>query len=388
MLRRPVLILLGACFLTASAAWADEVGYVECSNHPEDTKVLSRAAMTEGVVASLPCGERFTILQSGFFFSRVQTKYGKVGYVLSSLISRDYAASSVPQPTPAKMTARTPSDSVTSAVLVPHNAAIPTPAHPRPATAATASAPQVPETVTTFEPHPNALTPPQPTPAPPPTPASAPRVNLPEATVAVVQPHSAIAAQPEPEPAQPIASALRPASGRGLEKPIPHVRRAPLIDLFGGYGFAQLNSGGGKASNLNGALGSFSWNVQPWLQIIADSSYNFVTANGVKTVLYGNHYGPRFFLRGRRRGASPFVEALFGGSRADTTVSGVGGYTASDQSFSVKAGGGLDFQPSRHLEIRLFDVDYYRTSFGANAHQNNYWASAGIVVRLLGGASE
>jgi hypothetical protein len=36
----------------------------------------------------------------------------------------------------------------------------------------------------------------------------------------------------------------------------------------------------------------------------------------------------------------------------------------------------------------LFDVDYYRTSFGLNANQNNYWASTGIVLRLFGGRSE
>jgi hypothetical protein len=174
-----------------------------------------------------------------------------------------------------------------------------------------------------------------------------------------------------------------------LERPIPERRRAPRIELFGGYGFARLMGAGGKGTNLNGALGSFGWNVNPWLQIVADSSYSFVTASGTKTVLYGNHYGPRLFLRGRKsRGAAPFVEALVGGSRADTTVTTTGGLSVSDQSLSFKVGGGLDFRPSRHFEIRLFNVDYYRTSFGVNAHQNNYWASTGIVVRLFGGASE
>jgi hypothetical protein len=48
----------------------------------------------------------------------------------------------------------------------------------------------------------------------------------------------------------------------------------------------------------------------------------------------------------------------------------------------------VDFRPSRRWEIRLFDFDYYRTSFGTNAHQNNYSASTGIVLRLFGGRSE
>jgi hypothetical protein len=133
-------------------------------------------------------------------------------------------------------------------------------------------------------------------------------------------------------------------------------------------------------------MGSFGWNVKPWLQIVADSSYNVVTISGTKNVLYGNHFGPRYFHRSRNRwGLTPFVEGLVGGSRSDTTVSGA---TASDKCLSIKAGGGVDIHPSRHLDIRLFDVDYYRTSFGTNLHQNNYWASTGIVIRLFGGGSD
>ncbi len=174
-----------------------------------------------------------------------------------------------------------------------------------------------------------------------------------------------------------------------MERSIPSTRKQPLVELFGGYAFVRLDNGGGYGSNLNGALGAFGWNVKPWLQIVADTSYNFVTVSGTKTVLYGNHFGPRYTHRGRNKwGVTPFVEVLFGGTRADITVSGTGGYNTSDNSLSIKAGGGLDINPSRHFEIRLFDFDYYRTSFGLNSHQNNYWASTGIVVRLFGGRSE
>jgi hypothetical protein len=161
------------------------------------------------------------------------------------------------------------------------------------------------------------------------------------------------------------------------------------VELFGGYSFARLVGAGGTASNLNGAMGSFGWNLKPWLQIVADSSYNFITVGSTKNILYGNHYGPRYFHRRQNRwGLTPFAEALFGATRADTTISGTGGYTTSANSFSIKAGGGLDIRPSRRLEIRLFDIDYYRTSFGPNLHQNNYWASTGIVIRLFGGGSD
>jgi hypothetical protein len=163
-----------------------------------------------------------------------------------------------------------------------------------------------------------------------------------------------------------------------------------LLELYGGYSFARMvGSSGGSTSNLNGAMGSFGWNMKSWLQIVGDSSYNFVTVSGTKNVLYGNHFGARYFHRSRNRwGITPFAEGLVGGSRADTTVTGTGGYTTSSNCISYKAGGGIDIHPSRHFDVRLFDVDYYRTAFGTNQHQNNYWATAGIVIRLFGGSPD
>ena len=452
MLRnRLLLIVLGGSLVTGSAAWADEVGYIDCTSHPEDTKVLAKAAKTQEVAAVLPCGERFTILQGAFFFSRIQTKDGKIGYVFTNQISRDYAAASAPQLTPAKMAARSsnplatiagvlrpkptqglrlpappartetpastskvsetpatvaqttpttispqaaPAPAQAAASIFPAKTAIvvqaSTPGHaePKPAQHATAPANFPAKTAVVVQPEPATPAPGQPQPAAAPVPASA--SNLPDTSAVVVQPEASTAAQPEPTPertpAEPTAAAFRPAS---LEKTIPSSRREPLIELFGGYGFARLDGGAGVASNLHGAMGSIGWNVAPWLQIVADSSYNVVTITGTKNVLYGNHYGPRAFLRGRNRwGITPFVEGLVGGSRTDTTVSGTGGYTTSVNCISFKAGGGLDIRTSRHLTIRLLNVDYYRTSFGTNVHQNNYWASAGIIVRFLGGGSE
>jgi len=136
-------------------------------------------------------------------------------------------------------------------------------------------------------------------------------------------------------------------------------------------------------------MGAGGVNIKSWIQLVGDSSYNFVTVNGVKTKLYGNHYGGRFFYRKLNRwSATPFAEALIGGTRLTASVSGTGGYSISNNSISYKVGGGVDLHPYRHIEIRVIDFDYYRTSFGTNLHQNSYWATAGIVVRLFGGRAE
>ncbi len=431
MPRNRFLILLGACLLSASAAWADDVGLIDCSTHSEGAQVFAKPRRTPELVASVPCGERFTILVYGFVFSRIQTGDGKVGYVYSNLIAVDRAGAPAQKPPSAQIVTASEKVAIRTAPVVqpapsapaqpqPAPAQVaPAPVAPAPAPVATPPAPlssePVPHTaisnapqtnVTVARPDPPAPAQLQPAPArPAPAPASepassfsvsapaspAPTANAPEPSAPVAQPDPSAQPQPEPAPAQPAAPPIRPVNDRATwEKPNPGgVRRAPLIEVFGGYAFARLDGGGGTATNLNGALGSFGWNLKPWLQLVADSSYSVVTVGTTKNVLYGNHFGPRYFHRGRNRwGATPFVEGLIGGSRADTTISGVGGYTISANCLSYKVGGGLDLHPSRHWEIRLFDVDYYRTSFGTNVQQNNYWVSTGIVLHLFGGRSE
>ena len=443
MLRNRLLILLGVSFIAASAAWADDVGYVDCSNRSEDTQVFGKPRKTPEVVASVPCGERFTILVYGFVFSRIQTGDGKVGYVYSNLIAVDRAATTTQQAGTVQMAAaktKVPSTRTPAAAPAP---AVSAQSQPAPAQSAPTPAPVPTSTVseTTVTAAPSTSLPPQPQSAPaqslpapvpepaspaavsktaepvaavvqpaspapaqllpmPPQPASAPVpepvspspvTNAPEAAASVAQPIRNAPKEPESAPAEPATPSIRPATDRATwEKPLPSMRRrAPLLEVYGGYSFARLAGAGGTSSNMNGGMGSVGWNVKSWLQLVGDSSYSFVTSAGVKNVLYGNHFGARYFHRSRNRwGLTPFAEALVGGSRSDTIVSGTGGYTTSVNSLSYKAGGGVDIHPSRHIDIRLFDVDYYRTSFGTNLHQNNYWASTGIVLRLFGRGSE
>ena len=449
MLRNRFLILTGGCFLAASAAWADNVGFIDCRDHPDPTQVFAKARQSHEVVASVACGERFTVLQYGFIFSRIQTKDGQIGYVYSSVISADRSGAAVPAPatTSTRATPATSTVPAATATVAQPNSAAPAQTQAAPAQPAATPSPQVPAATSNLPSAPVAdvpaspitpaqtqpalaqpapveplvkaasvkethATPIQPTPAASTQTQSAPvqvaateaaapaAASTPEVTASVAQsdatpatqPNSTPIAQPEAAAADAATPAVRPASAReSWEKPNAGMRTIgprtlPLIELFGGYGFARLD-GGGTWSNMNGIVGSFGWNVKPWLQIVADSSYDFVTVSGTKTVLYGNHYGPRVFGRMRNRwGITPFVEGLIGGSRADVTVSGASGYSTSTNTLSYKVGGGLDMKPSRRIEIRLLDVDYYRTAFGTNVHQNNYWASAGIVIRLFGGS--
>lgn len=245
----------------------------------------------------------------------------------------------------------------------------------------------------------------QTTPAPAATSSSAPATDAPPAmdaakpevtaatdatTAAATQPQPGAEAQPQPEAPAPV-EAVKPAKQQRWEKPNYGAKSASLLELFGGFAFARMNNSGSYSNGLNfpGAMGSFAVNVKPWIQIVGDTSYNFQNSNGVKNIVYGNHYGARIFARGKTRwNLAPFGEVLVGGSRADTTVAATPGYpayTTSTNCFSIKGGGGVDVHPTKMFSIRLIDVDYYRTSFGTNLHQNNYWVSTGIVIKLMRG---
>src|SRR5205823_12857078 len=148
MSRIRLFILLSGCFLMASTALADDLGYVDCASHPESTQVFSKARQTPDSLGTVACGERFTILVYGFVFSRVQTKDGQVGYIYSNLISVDHGgtavakSAAVPAPATSQATPTTASavpaamqPSATAKVDSPPVTTTPAPAKPAPAQA-------------------------------------------------------------------------------------------------------------------------------------------------------------------------------------------------------------------------------------------------------------
>ena len=159
--------------------------------------------------------------------------------------------------------------------------------------------------------------------------------------------------------------------------------KEPVAELFGGFAEVHLTDGT-LVGNAPGIVGSAAWNVRPWLQIVGDTSYNFSTYSGTHIALYGNHYGPRVFYKERNKWrASPFAEFLIGGTHISNSANGA--TLSADLSLSFKIGGGLDYNVSPHFAVRVFEADLYHTGL-FNAHQNNAWVTAGVVIRL-GGAS-
>jgi hypothetical protein len=152
------------------------------------------------------------------------------------------------------------------------------------------------------------------------------------------------------------------------------------IELSGGYFFSQFRLAS-TVTNMNGAIGAVGINLTPWLQFRADASVAYGQLGITRIRIYANHFGPTiFFRRPNDLHAMPFAEVLVGGSRLDAGVSG-SGYATADNGFSMKAGGGVDFDLSSRFAVRAVDIHYYRTSF-LGEHQNNLCLSTGFVVRF------
>jgi hypothetical protein len=120
MFGKKLLIFLAGCLLATSALRADELGVVDCHTHPGTFQVTATAAKTPNIVASLPCGEQFTVLIYGEVFSRIQTGGGKIGYIYSYLVSQpDAETVSRPSPTTSAFAQTTSNSSVETQSVKP-----------------------------------------------------------------------------------------------------------------------------------------------------------------------------------------------------------------------------------------------------------------------------
>ncbi len=185
-------------------------------------------------------------------------------------------------------------------------------------------------------------------------------------------------------------------------------------EVFGGYSFQRadvreyfisripVTPGGIPISqyiarhhyvNMNGWEFSVTENVNRWFGGTLEISgyYKSPTIGSVTTKdhIYTILYGPRFTFPKAAGNAAParlisasvpFAHILFGGAHTGATV-GPPGPHASDFSFAMDIGGGLDWPLTPNVDLRFLQLDYLRTN-ALQTSQNNYRATVGLVLRL------
>ena len=171
------------------------------------------------------------------------------------------------------------------------------------------------------------------------------------------------------------------------------------VTVFGGYSYVRANPGfGAPGLNFNGGSGSIAYNVNSWLGAVADfGGYHWSGSgdtSGVDATVVTYLFGPKVSMHAGP--ITPFVQTLFGGAHGSGDITGVVcdarvrsvrpeqslcSGSGSDNAFSMALGGGLDWNATPHIGVRLIQGEYLMTRFFSNT-QNNARISAGVTFRF------
>jgi opacity protein-like surface antigen len=151
----------------------------------------------------------------------------------------------------------------------------------------------------------------------------------------------------------------------------------PKVEVFGGYSYV--------GGNFHGWNASVAGNVNRWFGLVGDFSDHrggfdgdqFMERQKINSFLFG----PRFSLRKHKR-VTPFVHALVGPTRVSVRATENGEtFSASDTSFSVFVGGGVDIKVSDRVAIRAIQIEYGRAHL-FDESQSRGRLSVGVVFRF------
>ena len=194
----------------------------------------------------------------------------------------------------------------------------------------------------------------------------------------------------------------------------------PRTEAYLGFQYVRANqfnqnSGLGQSIggfDMYGGHGQFIWNFNKWISAVGDfgavnkPNVGILNAQNTTAFTYG---GPRFYYRTHRW--SPFGEVLFGAAyrHVSTGVTAVtvpstpvipvaspatlfpgplslvnARLSTTQNAFSMRTGGGVDYRISRHFSVRAVEVDYIWTRFpslttGSRDNQSSIAASAGVI---------
>jgi opacity protein-like surface antigen len=153
------------------------------------------------------------------------------------------------------------------------------------------------------------------------------------------------------------------------------------VEISGDYQYVRFNPGSGASGiNCQGGSGSFGAYLTSRVGVIGEFGACKVTGlpSGATAHEMNYLFGPRMYFHARGK-VFPFVQTLVGAERFSAGVSGVG--SGSTNAFAWTAGGGADVTLTRHVSLRLIQVEYLYTHF-SSASQSSLRLQSGIVWRF------
>jgi len=160
---------------------------------------------------------------------------------------------------------------------------------------------------------------------------------------------------------------------------------SPKVDLFAGYSYVHTSpSLALKSFNANGGVGSVAFNVNSWGSLVAEvGGIHASTINGTSVDANAETFlfGPKISLF-RDSKLTRFAQVLVGFARTNAAFNQT---PNSSNGFAMSPGVGLDWNATRHIGLRLAQVDYLLTRVPTSTNQvnwNNFRYSAGVVFRF------
>ena len=191
-----------------------------------------------------------------------------------------------------------------------------------------------------------------------------------------------------------------------------HAQEFPKAEVFGGYSYGNFGptAFGAGRTNVNGWNASLGVNVNHWFGLVSDfgGHYGSFSATLPSPIIiptcvplgcsiqtsetdkfHSFLFGPQFSFRTKK--LTPFVHALFGGSRlnrsgTDTFTPPPPGtpftfkFSTSTTNFAFAGGGGVDYKFSDRLAWRV-QADYLEIGI-PNRTLNNVRVSTGLVIHF------
>ena len=145
----------------------------------------------------------------------------------------------------------------------------------------------------------------------------------------------------------------------------------PRVQVFGGYSYTRFDSpsfGFSNPSGLNGYNFSPAFNLIRNFGVAAEVSGQYGSNLNLRDIAVG----PQFLFPKDK--ALFFGHVLIGSARSLVRV----GNNEEDTARAVALGGGMDFDLTSRFAVRVFQVDYLRTTLFSQT-QNNLRFSTGLV---------
>ena len=170
---------------------------------------------------------------------------------------------------------------------------------------------------------------------------------------------------------------------------------ASKVEIAGTYAYMRTQLNGpnfSEGAQTNGGTGSIAFNVNNWLGLVGEiGGYKTSTifqAGGQDVSFVSYLFGPRISFRNWDT-LTPYVQTLVGGVKGNNELFAGGNPSSplirTDQSsFAWTAGGGLDARVTRHIAVRVFQVEYFMTKWNnfGTGHQNSFRLETGLVFRF------